>query len=74
MVLKLFTNLVKGKRFGVRVQRLTESGKSGLAEAMASAISVDNAGGLVAVGELERYNEVHEIVFPNLSRNTQKHV
>ena len=73
VVLKLIANLRKRNNFGVRVQSLTESGKSKLAEALATLISVDSAKALVTMGELGRYKKVHDI-FRNLTRNTQKHV
>ena len=68
VVLKLFTNVVEGNSFGVRVKSRTESSKSRLVEALTTFISIDNAGALVIVGELGRYKEVHEIVFPKLDK------
>ena len=50
------------------VKSLTESSKSRLAEPLATVISEDNVRALVTKGELERYKEVHEIVFPKFDK------
>ena len=65
-VLKLVTNLLKkGNRFGVEVKGLTEGSREKLAEALATVISVNNT--LVTMVDLGQFQEVHEVVLPNIS-------
>ena len=55
--LKLVSILMKGNKLGVEMKGLAESSKERLAEALATFISVDTAGALVAMGELARSTE-----------------
>ena len=67
-VLKLVTNLVKGNRFGEKVRSLTESSRKKLAEALANLHLGGHVRAMVTVGELGRYDEVHEIVLPKSNK------
>ena len=67
--LKLVQN---GNKLGVEVKGIPESSNHRLADAFATFISVDNAGGLVTMGELAQFKEVHTIVFSNFHTGVRK--
>ena len=63
--LQLVTHLMKGKKQRVVAQRLAESSKDIISEALKRFTAVDNARTLVAVGELSKFGEVRQTVLSN---------